>query len=221
MHRILPVPITLCLVLGLPQLFAQENKFEINGLIGYTLSEGVDVNRQEDDTLGVGRISPKSGFSFGLGMDYLINNNFSAGFNFGQENSVLRADVQNLEGVDITDVNVNNYHAILTYNFGRENQPLRPFIFGGLGATSYSPDSINGIPVEGFTKFSTTWGGGVKYFTSDHLGFKGGVRWTPTRIGSDSGGIWCSAYWPWSCWTPENANFSHQFEFNVGIVARF
>lgn len=208
-------------MLGASWVFAQERKFEFNGLIGYTFSEGVDVNLQPDDDLKINRLSPKSAFSYGLGADYLFTENFAAGFNFGREQSTLRARVEGLQGVDITNMDVNNFHAILTYNFGEEDEPLRPFIFGGLGATSYSPDSIDGDPVEGGTRFSTTWGGGVKYFTTDHLGFRGGVRWTPTYIKSEPGGIWCSPYWIPNCWQMSESSYSHQFELNAGIIVRF
>jgi len=221
MCRRLPILVALCLMLGASWMFAQEKKFEFNGLIGYTLSEGVDVTPQEDDDLGIDRLSPKSAFSYGLGVDYLFTENFAVGFNFAQERSTLRARVEGLEGVDITSMNVNNYHGLLTYNFNDEDNPLRPYVFGGLGATNYGPDSIDGRSVEGGTKFSTTWGGGVKYFTTDHLGVRAGVRWTPTYIKSEASGVWCSPYWPWNCWLMANPNYSHQFELNAGIILRF
>lgn len=211
----------LCLIIGSAFAVAQDKKFEVNGLIGFTLSEGVDVNPQEGDELGINRISPNSSFSFSLGADYFLSEHFSIGFNYGKEKSKLRADLESLQGVDITDMNVHNYHGILTYTFGSEDSALRPFLFGGLGATKYSPDSIGNYRVEGGARFSTTWGGGVKYFTSDHLGFKAGVRWTPTRINSEASGLWCSIYWPWDCWVMSKANYSHQFELSGGIVARF
>lgn len=221
MRRKFSLAIVVCLMVGSSWAFAQERKFEFNGLIGYTFSEGVNVNPQENDEYGITRLSPKSAFSFNLGMDYLLTENFALGFNFGQEQSTLRARVKGLEGLDITDMNVNNFHGIFTYNFGEEDQPLRPYVFGGLGATNYSPGSVEGMNIEGSTRFSTTWGGGVKYFTTDHLGFRGGVRWTPTYINSESAGIWCSPYWPWHCWALSNANYSHQFEINAGIMLRF
>ena len=221
MQRRFLIAVALFLVLSSTFGLAQDKKFEFSGLLGYTLSEGVDVNSQEGDVLGIDRLSPKSAFSYNLGMDYLLNENFSIGFNFGQEKSTLKADAQGLKGIDITDMDVNNYHGIFTYNFRDKDQALRPFIFGGLGATSYSPDPIDGNRVEGGSKFSTTWGGGIKYYTSDHLGFKGGVRWTPTHISSDIGGLWCSPYWPWDCYIIQNANYSHQFELNVGVLLRF
>lgn len=221
MRRRLPILVAICLMLGSSWMFAQEKKYEFNGLIGYTLSEGVDVNPREDDPQQISRLSPKSSFSFGLGMDYLFTENFAVGFNFSQQNSTLRARVESLKGLDVTDMAVHNFHGILTYNFGEEDEALRPYVFGGLGATNYSPNDIDGDSVEGGTRFSTTWGGGVKYFTTDHLGFRGGVRWTPTYIKSEPGGIWCSSYWPGNCWLMSNANYSHQFEFNAGIILRF
>jgi opacity protein-like surface antigen len=221
MFRRLLLVIGLCFIIGSASAVAQDNKFEVNGTVGFTLSEGVDVNHPEGDELGIKRLSPKSAFSFSLGADYLLSENFAIGFNYGQEQSTLRADLESLQGLDITDMNVHNYHGIFTYNFGSEDDAMRPFIFGGLGATQYSPDAIDSYNVSGSTRFSTTWGGGVKFFTSDHLGFKAGVRWTPTYINSEASGLWCSPYWPWSCWVATKANYSHQFEINGGIVARF
>ncbi|MBN2320115.1 MAG: porin family protein [Acidobacteria bacterium] len=211
----------LCLVLISVPVFAQEKRFELNGQLGFTFSEGVNIESQEGDELEVERLSPKSAFSYGLGLDYYVNENFAVGFNFAQQKSKLRAGVETLEGVDIANMNVNNIHFIVTYNFFDEDEPLRPFVFGGLGATNYSPNSIDGNAVEGGTRFSTTWGGGVKYFTTENFGFKGGIRWTPTRIDAGNGGIYCSPYWPWDCWTPSYSNFAHQFELNAGVVVRF
>ena len=221
MHRRLFIILSLCLILGSTGAFAQDNRFEIYGLIGYTLSEGIDVQPEEGDDLGIDRLSPKSAFSYGLGMDFMVTENFGVGFNFAQEKSKLRARVEGFQGLDITDMKVNNFHGILSYTFGDEDASFRPFIFGGLGATSYSPDSFEERHPQGFSRFSTTWGGGVKYFTTDHLGFRGGVRWTPTHIKSDPAGIWCDPWWPWYCWQVSNANYSHQFEMSVGIVTRF
>lgn len=215
MHRRFPILFVLSLILASQWIVAQENKFELNGLVGYTFSEGFDTEAQEEGD----RISPKRSFSYGLGMDYFFTENFALGFNFGQQASTLRARLENFEGLDITDMKVNNFHAILTYNFLEEDEILRPFIFGGIGATGYSPADIGEHSIEGATRFSTTWGGGVKYYTSEHLGFRAGIRWTPTYINSESSGIFCSPHW--DCWILDKSNFSHQFEFNVGIVARF
>ena len=221
MHRRLSVLVGLCMILTCSWAAAQDYKYEFNGRIGYTFSEGVEVN--PNDYLGsvITKISPNSGFTYGMGFDYFLSEQFSIGFNWNRQQSKLRADVLGLEGVDFTDMSVDNYHAIFTYNFFDEGEFFRPFVFGGLGATHYGPDKVQGISISGATKFSTTWGGGVKYYTSDHLGFKGGIRWTPTYINSNSDGIYCSPHWPWECYIVSKSNYSHQFELSAGILVRF
>ena len=221
MRKSLVVLIVFCFILGSSSLFAQEKKFEINGLVGYTLSEGVDVDLEAEDELQVTRLSPKSAMSYGVGMDYFLSENFSIGFSFGQEKSKLRARLQSLGDRDVADMDVNNFHGIFTYNFGDENAPVRPYIFGGLGATNYSPSMIDDQPLQGGTKFSSTWGGGAKFFASEHIGFRGGVRWTPTYINSEFAGWVCSPYWFWGCYSVSEANYSHQFEFNGGVIFRY
>ncbi len=222
MYRRLFISFVFFMILTCSWVTAQDYKFEFNGRIGYTFSEGIDIDPVEYLGSEITKISPSSGFTYGIGFDYYLTEQFSAGFNWSRELSKLRADVQGLEGVDFTDMSVDNYHAILTYNFFDEGEYFRPFVFGGLGMTHYGPDKIQGNSVDGTTKFSTTWGGGIKYYTSDHLGFKGGIRWTPTYISSDPEGIYCSPYWPgWTCYVVSNSNYSHQFELNAGLIVRF
>ncbi len=200
---------------------AQENRFEVNGTVAYSFSNGIDISPQDLDGNVIDRISPTSAFSFDVGLDFFLSENWALGFNWGQQRGKLRGRVRNDADIDFTDMNVNNYHGIFTYNFGEEDSGIRPYMFGGLGATQYSPGDIAGNSVSSRTRFSTTWGGGVKFFVSDHVGFKGGVRWTPTYITSTPGGMWCSPYWPWYCWVVSNDHFSHQFEMGGGIIARF
>ena len=222
MKRMLPLLVGFCLILAISSAVAQENRFEVNGTVAYTASNGIDISPQDlEDGRVVDRISPTSAFSFDIGLDVFLSENFSLGFNFGQQQGKLRGRVRNGADIDFTDMDVNNYHGIFTYNFGDEDSDIRPYIFGGLGATQYSPNDIDGVPVDSRTRFSTTWGGGAKFFVSDHFGFKGGVRWTPTYITSTPGGIWCSPLWPWYCWVLSDDKFSHQFELGGGVIARF
>jgi len=71
MHRKLLL-FGLLFILGTSIAAAQDKKFEINGIFGYTFSEGVDINPVEFDQLVIDRISPKSSFNFGLGFDYFL-----------------------------------------------------------------------------------------------------------------------------------------------------
>ena len=205
-----------------PAMLAQDKKIELIPFVAYTLSEGIDFNAADIGTGQiVNKLTPKSGFTYGFQVDLLAGENFAMGFLFSDQLSKLEIGLQGGGKEDLTDMNVRNYHGILTYNFGEGRDPVRPYFFGGLGATQYSPDDINGNSVESSTRFSTTWGGGVKAYASEHVGFRLGGRWTPTYINSDPAGIWCSPYWPFQCWVVNDANYSHQFQFDGGVILTF
>ncbi len=233
------------LLLGTAAL-AQDTKFEIAPLFGYSSSSGVDMKPQDLGTgLTINRVSPKSSFSWGFNFDYFFTENISAGFLWSQQLSKVRAATQLVLPApavvptpvpgdkDIANLNVYTYHGIVTYNFGGHDARIRPFVFGGLGATQYSPGALkpevvplqNGstgnVELNGFSRFSTTWGGGIKAFVSPHVGFRFTARWTPTYIKSEATGIWCSPYWPWGCYLVGSDQYSHQGDFSGGIVLRF
>jgi len=220
LRRISVTAILLFFVFSL-QGFAQDKKIEVAPYVGYTFSEGVDVDiavSNPDDLYIVNRISPTSGFTWGFDVDYLVSENFSVGFNYADQSSSLEARVQNNEKINVVDMSLRNYHGIFTYNLGDEDSPMRPFFFGGLGATQYATKETNGLSVSGGTKFSTTWGGGVKFYFHENVGVKATARWTPTYIKSDPGGWWCGWY---GCWVLSNPNYSNQFEMSAGVVFRF
>lgn len=213
------VPLTVVMTSTLP---AQQFKLEIVPYAGYTLSEGVRIDSTDiGGGLLVDEITPTSGFSYGFSVDALVSEHFAIGFNFSEQKSTLEGNIQGAGKRDFTDMKLRNYHAIFTYNMLDEDDTVRPFVFGGLGATQYSPDDIMGTSIDSSTRFSSTWGGGVKVYGGDHIGFRLTGRWTPTYIKSEPGGIWCSPYWPWQCWVVGNANYSHQFELTAGVVLRF
>ena len=140
-----------------PAMLAQDKKIELIPFVAYTLSEGIDFNAADIGTGQiVNKLTPKSGFTYGFQVDLLAGENFAMGFLFSDQLSKLEIGLQGGGKEDLTDMNVRNYHGILTYNFGEGRDPVRPYFFGGLGATQYSPDDINGNSVESSTRFSTT-----------------------------------------------------------------
>ncbi len=203
-------------------LFAQS--VEITPFYGYTFSEGISfdpqtvVNPLTENSTVVDKLVPKSGFSYGAQIDYLVTGHFAVGFQFSDQLSELQVGTEH-EDLVLTDMNVRNYHGVFTFNFAEEG--LIPYFFIGLGATQYSFDKFNGNSIEGATKFSSTVGAGLKLMTSEHFGVRLNGRWTPTYINSDPVGIWCSPYWPGGCWVVGKANYSHQFELSGGFVFRF
>ncbi len=205
-----------------PLARAQDYKMELIPFFGYTLSNGIDFAAADIGSgVFVDRITPVSGFTWGFEADLLASEIFAIGFQYSNQSSKLELREVGGQKTEITDLNVRNYHAMFTLNLGDEDATTRPFIFLGLGATQYSPDDIMGNSVDSETKFSTSWGGGVKWYGTEHIGVRMGIRWTPTYISSNPAGYWCSPFWPGGCWLVSEANYSHQFEFNTGLILRF
>ena len=79
----------------------------------------------------------KDGLSFGVSFGYYVNDNIEVGFLVSRQDSALATEGTNAR--DLVDMPVYNYHGIFTYNFGDGDAMVRPFLMGGLGATSYAP----------------------------------------------------------------------------------
>jgi len=60
---------------------------------------------------------------------------------------------------DLFPMTIRQLHGDVLYHFNAANARLRPFVFGGVGATFFSADDL-----ESETKFSFGLGAGVKYF---------------------------------------------------------
>jgi hypothetical protein len=131
-------------------------------------------------------------------------------------------------GLQITRTAVYNYMGNVVYNWGDEDSVLRPFVFGGLGATHYGfGDFLLPQPLQAQrfhfndseTRFASSFGGGVKFYFTRYLGAKATVRVTPTYITSTRGGVWCDPYY--GCWPVIDDHYSTQFDTSVGVTVRF
>jgi hypothetical protein len=199
--------------------FAQEKRVEVNPFFGYTLSDGVTVDPFTAGGQVYDSINPKSGISYGVQFGVFVTENIEVGFLWDQQESKLEA--KNGTATEFTDMTNSNYHGIFTYNWGDEDAPARPFLFGGLGATTFAPADIQGQAIDSDTRFSSTWGGGVKVYPSPSFGITATARWTPNYIKSDPAGIWCSPYWFYGCYVVGDAQYANQFEMSAGVSLRF
>ena len=202
---------------------AQDYRVEIGGNVGYTQSDGVTGGPV---LAGDGRlydsIEPKDAMSWGLDLGYFVNENLEIGGLFSQQQSKMV--IGGATERELGDWNVSNYHGFFAYNSGASDSRARFYVLGGLGATSYGSltfTTATGQPrdIGGETKFSTTWGAGLKLYPGERFGVKLGARWTPTYIKSDATGWWCDPYW--GCYTVGDAQYANQFEFTGGLSIRF
>jgi len=204
-------------VLGTSSVVAQEKRVEIVPFFGYTLSEGVGVQAIDIEGAVYDRVTPKSGMAYGVAAGYYLTENWEFEFQWSQQQSKLEGSGPGVK-TEFTDMKVNNYHGNMVFNAGEEDDTIRPYLFGGLGATNYSPSQAQGQSVGSSTRFSTNWGGGVKIMPSESIGIRLGGRWTPTYIKSDATGWWCGWY---GCWLVGEAKYSHALELSAGVVVRF
>ena len=201
---------------------AAAQRVEVSGTLGWTISDGVDGDGVlAGDGNIYNEVDVTDAASWGFGVGFLTSDNVEVGFLFSQQMSSL--EVKGTNTLELGDMNVNSYHGYVGYNFGDVDAKVRPYILGGIGATSYGSVSFNarGTTLEtgGETQFSTTWGAGVKFLPSKGVGARIGVQWTPTYIKSDAEGWWCD---PWyGCYVVGDAQYSNQLQLQGGVTFRF
>ena len=152
---------------------AQDPRVEISGLAGWTFSDGVTGGAATVPGVGTfNGIDPTDSFSWGLSAGFFVTPNVEVEFLFDQQQSKLA--VAGTSTLEIGDMSVSNYHGVLAYNFGASDAHVRPFVFGGLGATQYGSLSFTGAAGQdrelgGETQFSTTWGLGSEALSGQGL----------------------------------------------------
>ena len=200
---------------------------ELMGSLSYSLSEGINYQGVQIDLPGgetafFNRLDISDAMAYGAGIGVFLNRNMELGFLWDYQSSELIA--QGSRDMKIADLGIDNYHGVFINNFGSPLDQVRPFVFGGLGATYFRGIEFTNPAGEkrstgGDAQFSTTWGGGVKFYLNENFGFSLDVKWTPTYVKSDPSGYWCDPYW--GCYTTSDADYVNQWKFGGTLLARF
>lgn len=196
--------------------FAQ-GKVEVSAYVGWTISDGLVFVGTPVNGATYTSVDPRDSQAFGFTFGAYLSPKAELEFLWSRQQSALEitGSGPTLSG----NMNVDNYHGNFVFHLGNSDTQARPFVFGGIGMTSYGDAKFPQATVNGLWKFSWAVGGGLKVFPSPRLGFKAMVRWTPTYIKSVGTGWWC---YPWyGCVATGAAYYANQIEFSGGIVARF
>jgi hypothetical protein len=207
-----------------PMAAAQyDSMIEISGLAGYTWSDGVTFDTSLDN-YSYNKIEPGDAFSWGLTLGYMLPYGTEVEFLYDRDDTQI--NLGGLSGnLKLGDLAISNYHGLLVYNIVNRGKAVIPYFFGGLGATSYGDVAYTALDgskrtASGMSKFSTTWGAGLKIYPQGKpVGLKLQFRWTPTYIKSDTDGYWCDPYW--GCYTTGTPQYSNQVELKAGLTFRF
>jgi opacity protein-like surface antigen len=206
MSRKILIPVVVFLLIG----SAQAGQIEISPFIGYTFGGGFDVTDVE-----LARINFKSGTSFGVSAGYVFKERFQVEFMWHRQNTQLVGELLELnEEIPLADASLDQYQGNFLYHFGQPENPLRPFVLAGIGASHLDPDDN----FDGLTKISYGFGGGIKYFFSPKFGLRLQGRYTPTYISSEDNQVICD---PFGCFIGTERNYINQAEFTGGVFFRF
>jgi len=197
---------------------------EVSASAGFTSASGVTSSQAsllgqlyDEVTLG-------SGGSFTFTAGGFLSDRLEIEFLFSKQSSEFGVDGP-AGDLALSELTLFNYHGNLVYHWGERDARMRPFVLGGFGATTDSfgdlllPATATSTGFDGSTRFSSTWGGGVKYYFSPAIGAKLMARWTPTYIKSDPAGVWCDPFY--GCWSLNDPDYANQYDFSAGITARF
>ena len=182
---------------------ASGQSWEASGLLGYVPSVGLDRQAPELTQLNI-----RGGSTWGLQGGHLFTPHWGAELLWMQQGSALRLATE-AGAANVFTMTIQQLHGNVLYHFANRDSKLRPFVFGGLGATFFSATEL-----ESETKLSYGLGGGVKYFPSKSIGARASFRYTPTMLNDDETVAFCDPFG--FC-----QGSLQQVEFAVGAVVRF
>jgi len=194
-------------VFGASEAWAQ--KFEFAPFAGYRTGGSFNVEAERTTKINV-EGAAAYGFSVGFGLD----KSWQIEFIWSRAESEISERPPDFASpaVKLYDASVDLYHVNLLWQHGATQDRLRPFAFGGLGATHFKPEQ----DFSSETRFSLDFGAGIKLFLSDNFGIRLQGRVIPSLIKADSE-IICRHHF---CYRIYDDEFLLQGEFTFALVLR-
>jgi hypothetical protein len=181
---------------------AHAQSWEASGLIGFTPSAAIDQRASELSDVDI-----RGALTWGLQGARFFTPSLGAEVLWTQQATAFEVGTSDGKA-DLFTMTVRQLHGNVVYRFGH-GATWQPFVFGGLGATFFSADTVASE-----TKFSLDVGGGVKFFPSRLIGARAHVRYKPTFLHDTSSGTFCDPFG--FC-----QGVLQQIEFAAAAVLRF
>lgn len=181
---------------------ARAQSWEASGLFGFTPSAALEQRASELSDADIG-----GAFTWGLQGARFFTPSLGAEVLWTQQASAFEVGTSDGK-TDLFTMTVRQLHGNVVYRLGRTDATWQPFVFGGLGATFFTADTVASE-----TKFSLDVGGGVKIFLSRMVGAGVRVRYKPTFL-NDASSTFCDPFG--FC-----QGVLHQIEVSAAAVLRF
>jgi hypothetical protein len=194
----------LVLVLSATSAQAQSTTWELSALAGYVFPVELERQADEVDTTRIG-----GGVTWSFQAARFFTQNLAAEVSWtDQPSSAYQVEVGGVTS-EFFAMSIGHLDGSVVYEFGAADARLRPFVFGGLGATFFR---ARDIPME--TKLSAGLGGGAKLFPWPNIGLRGQIRYRPIWMNDEDSLTFCDPFG--FC-----QSTLRQFEFAGGVTFRF
>jgi len=195
------------------QSYGQYYKWEITPFFGREIGGSYPVNLSTQASIDKVRVNDS--MSFGTFIDRSFTENFQFEFMWNA-NRTQTAEHDTISGqyTNAYNTDIDQFHFGALYMFRSSDKKLRPYAAAGLGFTHFENSGMNANN----TAFSYGVGGGVKYYMSKHIGFRGDARFVPTYENS-SPQEFCDQFG--NCYTANQRNFLNRANFTGGLIIRF
>jgi len=209
-----PLPLFLLagalLLAAVPAARAQR-PLEVHPYAGYRVGGSIGVEVDEDTP---GDLELDNGAHYGVMAGLRVADGLQLQISWNHQESRVDFDPRGAgETLELFDVGIDYFHVGVDYAL--EVDRLLPFLSLGLGTTHIDPQ---GVDRDGTWRFSTVFGGGVRYYLSDGFALRAQVRLHSTFMDSRSE-LFCDAQG--GCYRTMDGGTLIQTEFSGGVVLAF
>jgi Outer membrane protein beta-barrel domain len=197
-----------------------QGRFEVTPFVGYETSATYPISVFTTGA-NVDHLRVNDAVAYGTFLDFNLTENTQLEFMWNRNNTSYSArDSLTRTYFKAYDSDIDQYQFGALYTFLNSEHRLRPYIAGSVGFTHDANSNLAGVigDISNRTEFSYSIGGGVKYYVSRHLGFRGDARYLPT-YGSSSNGVYCDPFF--GCYNAKIAHYLNRGSFVGGIILRF
>jgi len=197
-----------------------QGRFEVTPFVGYETSASYPVS-PFSSAAQVDRFRINDALAFGTFLDYNVSENFQAEFMWNRNNTSYSArDTLTNTYFKAFNSDVDQFQFGGLYMFRNSDHRLRPYVAASVGFTHDDNSNLAGVvgASSSRTEFSYSVGGGVKYYVTRHVGFRGDIRYLPT-YGSSSYNQYCDPFF--GCYTAKSPNFLNRGSFTGGVIIHF